>query len=322
LSNALGGSSAAELLILFRPSATSSASSASAASTSPAQSASTAVSAAAANDPINTIKHILAGAQMEQRLPTPSGGQSATTAMIEAAYAEQTGSRYALSFAGANEAAVWGGGEQSFAAETRAHTPAGESTVAIAGVAFGASILRNNDGYSSDNVSSHLGVIAASLTTVSTSKGANGATTNLVAAQTDAFYLSNSVGSQSAAIGFEIGGLGKPVAVPSLDWTSGNAVVSVGTGDVRESFSIFIQNGNTAATTSLTVVGLNMAQAQQLEASFANAAPTYAGHDALTETRDGGDAHSAFFGTSTDYFSGPMVAYTTQISDGSAPKGQ
>ncbi len=311
--NAFGGSSAFELLTLFRATSLSSASSSSAPSASSAQSASKAISAAEANDPIGAIKGILAGAQMEQRLPAASAGESASSAVVEAAYAAQTGSGYTLSFAGANDSSVWGGSEQSFVVETAAETPTGESAIAIAGVAFQASSFYGGDGNGSDSISFHSSVIAASLTTVSISQTANGATSSLVAAQMDAFYLSDSVGAQSAAIGFGVGGLGQPVAAPSRDWTDANAVVSVGQGDVTETFSIGVQNGDAASTTSLTIVGLNMAQAQHLEASFENATPTSANHDGVTETAAGADAYGAWFSTATSYFSGALVTFGAEI---------
>jgi hypothetical protein len=256
---------------------------------------------------------------MEQRSAAPSAGESASSAMVAAAYAEQAGNGYAFSFEGANGSATWAGSEQSFAATVQAETPAGESAVNVAGESFQASSFVSVDG----GVSFHTGVIAASISTASLSHAASGAISNLAAGQVDAFYLSDSVGAQSAAIGFQVGGLGQPEALPSLDWASSDAICSVGQGDMMESFSIAVSNGDSTQTTSCTIGGVNMAQAQQLEASFENAAPTSGNHEAVAETETGvsADSNCAWFAYTLNYYSGASITLSAQISGGWTPAG-
>ena len=320
--NAFGGLSAADLLRLLGANSPSSASSPSAKSSSAAQS--TTASARASSDPFKTIKDILAGAQMEQRSPTPSAGGSVSEVLVAAAYAEQTGSGYALAFGGAKNSGVWGGSERTFAAQLQTGTPGGDSAVELAGVSFQSSSFYNGGGVSSDSVSFHSSVLAASVTTLSASQAAGGAPSSPATARTDVFSLSNSVGAQSVATTFAVGGLGQPQAVSSLDWTSGNAVCSVGQGGLMETFSIAIQNGDSTQSTSLTIGGLNMAQAQQLQASFENAAPAPIGHDALVATATGADAgpDSAWFASTVSYFSGVSIRFGAQISAGWPQMGQ
>ena len=281
--NAFGGLSAANILMLFG--ANSSSSSSSSTSAGAPQSTSTGAFAFDANDPTKAIKAILAQAKIEQAGTETSAGGWTSSAIVEAAYAAQTGDSSAVVRAIA--AAKVSASEVVQTEQAWMDTSEGGSAISVSAAASEAAGQVNGVSYQTS-------LNAASVSVTSTADATSGSGANPQTEQVDTFQATVSVGNHSVAVGFTVKGLGSVELDPS------GAGYSVGQGKLADFFQIGVTVDGRHVTLGFNIGGLDAVKPQQLGAAFeqATSAPDQtgiAGDAALQYTENFGSGFSATF---------------------------
>jgi hypothetical protein len=247
LANAFGGLSATELLRLFGVKSSSASSGATSKST--AQSSSTGISGSTANDPANEIKAILAQAQnatnaiqtiltqaqIAQAPPAPSGGASASSAVVETAYAAYSDPTPEGSSGDVAAEAGYAQTSESASGETAEITT--EATGNL-----------NAEG----NIPGGVNYLAS--TTFTSTSSASGSI--------DTFQATVDVGGDSVTVEFALDGLGQVKLGP------GGTGIDVGSGDFDDFFQINVGAFGQGVGQAFNVFGLDATQAQDLAAEF------------------------------------------------------